>query len=191
MRFVVFLIGMVAVSGCAGAGYFADRGQDAADIFNITVGLGSGVGTRLGPLHAGIGVYSDAIGVRGGKWINIPMAYHDPEALEVELTAWSSEIFMLKEGDCGERHKSYGAQGYPLISYVLSGRRPPNKSDVNGIPGIHPYYLQFDVFAGLLGCIRVGFNLGELVDFLLGWFTIDIFNDDLGSRERQTKDSDR
>jgi hypothetical protein len=33
------------------------------------------------------------------------------------------------------------------------------------------------------GGLRVGFNPGELVDFLLGWTTLDIYNDDLGTRK--------
>lgn len=42
------------------------------------------------------------------------------------------------------------------------------------------YYTQLEVAAGLGYTVRLGFNPGELLDFLLGWTTIDIFGDDVG-----------
>ncbi len=47
----------------------------------------------------------------------------------------------------------------------------------------HPYFTQIEVVAGLLGTLRLGFNPGELLDFILGWTTVDIFNDDRETRE--------
>ena len=37
-----------------------------------------------------------------------------------------------------------------------------------------------DLFTALGRTLRFGFNPGELLDFILGWFTIDIYGDDLG-----------
>jgi hypothetical protein len=31
--------------------------------------------------------------------------------------------------------------------------------------------------------VRCGFNPGELLDFILGWTTIDIFKDDIAGRK--------
>ncbi len=39
---------------------------------------------------------------------------------------------------------------------------------------------------GLGGTLRLGFNPGELLDFLLGWFTIDIYNDDIELNKRKS-----
>jgi len=47
------------------------------------------------------------------------------------------------------------------------------------------YFTQIEVVAGLGGTIRLGFNPGELLDFILGWVTIDIFNDDLEKFEKR------
>ena len=40
------------------------------------------------------------------------------------------------------------------------------------------YYTQIDVVLGILGTVRFGFNPGELIDFILGWSTLDIYRDD-------------
>jgi hypothetical protein len=42
------------------------------------------------------------------------------------------------------------------------------------------YYTQIEAAAGLWYTVRLGFNPGELLDFLLGWTTIDILSDDVG-----------
>jgi hypothetical protein len=53
--------------------------------------------------------------------------------------------------------------------------------------GIHRDWLHdFDFEAGgmaLLG-ITIGFSLGEFLDFLLGWFGLDIADDDTPSRRK-------
>ncbi len=41
------------------------------------------------------------------------------------------------------------------------------------------YCTDMVVAAGLAGTLRLGFNPGKLVDFLLGWTTLDICGDDL------------
>lgn len=47
-----------------------------------------------------------------------------------------------------------------------------------------PYYTQCEVAVGtFFPSIRLGFNPGELLDFILGWTTIDIFRDDLEKDE--------
>jgi hypothetical protein len=43
-----------------------------------------------------------------------------------------------------------------------------------------PYLTQIEVTAACLGGVRAGFNPGELIDFILGWTTLDLFNDDIG-----------
>ncbi|MFO1524078.1 MAG: hypothetical protein U1G05_19045 [Kiritimatiellia bacterium] len=43
------------------------------------------------------------------------------------------------------------------------------------------YYTQIEAEVGLVGSVRIGFNPGELLDFLLGWTTLDVFGDDIGT----------
>jgi hypothetical protein len=49
-------------------------------------------------------------------------------------------------------------------------------------PLLHPFYTQIEVAGGFIATLRVGFNPGELLDFIVGWTTIDLFGDDLGMR---------
>ncbi len=49
------------------------------------------------------------------------------------------------------------------------------KSPVFTVP---TYFTQMEVSLGVFGGVKLGFNPGELLDFLLGWFTIDLYGDD-------------
>jgi len=49
----------------------------------------------------------------------------------------------------------------------------------------HLYRLtQIEAMAGCGHTLRLGFNPGELLDFVLGWAAIDIYDDDVGSEVR-------
>jgi hypothetical protein len=41
---------------------------------------------------------------------------------------------------------------------------------------------QIEFQVGLFFMPRVGFNPGEALDFLFGWFNLDLFGDDLSSQ---------
>ena len=41
------------------------------------------------------------------------------------------------------------------------------------------FLTQIDLVGGFIGTARIGFNVGEFLDFALGWATIDIYGDDL------------
>ena len=47
--------------------------------------------------------------------------------------------------------------------------------DVFTVPS---YFTQIELSVAAFGGIKIGFNPGELLDFLLGWFTIDLYGDD-------------
>ena len=40
------------------------------------------------------------------------------------------------------------------------------------------FYTQIEVAAGAGGSVRLGFNPGELLDFLFGWLGADLYGDD-------------
>ena len=44
----------------------------------------------------------------------------------------------------------------------------------------HLKRILIEVAVGLIRTIRIGFNVGELLDFIVGWTTLDICRDDLG-----------
>lgn len=100
----------------------------------------------------------------------IPKLYMFPIFVEDELRL---------KGESELRHKDYEAIGIfvPLISWVDEPNNPSTK---------WVYNTQIEVAVGLVGTLRLGFNPGELLDFLLGWTTVDIFNDDLKKEKRTT-----
>jgi len=49
------------------------------------------------------------------------------------------------------------------------------------------YFFQVEALIGLGPTVRLGLNCAELLDFIIGWTTIDIFNDDLGQRTPQER----
>jgi len=42
------------------------------------------------------------------------------------------------------------------------------------------YYTQIELAGGLFSSFRIGFNPGEVIDLLLGFLRVDIFDDDIG-----------
>lgn len=58
----------------------------------------------------------------------------------------------------------------------LRATLPEEKAKIHGYPS--SYLLQIDVFFAMYYGIRVGFNIGELFDLILGFTGIDILEDD-------------
>jgi hypothetical protein len=92
-------------------------------------------------------------------------------ACEFDYLVISGDFFADTRPDV--RQKLYSAGGGPLIKDVLPSAK-------QRIPGRPYYYTQIEVVGGLLGSLRLGVNPGELADFLLGWFGVDFFHDDIG-----------
>jgi hypothetical protein len=46
---------------------------------------------------------------------------------------------------------------------------------------------QIEVVVGVIGSVRVGLNAGEFADLLLGWFGIDLFDDDIEMKKLRPK----
>ncbi len=71
------------------------------------------------------------------------------------------------------RNKLYESAGIPFFSWVAE--------DDFFKPTFHSnYYTQLEFAAGIRYGFRIGFNIGETLDFILGWTTIDILKDDIG-----------
>ncbi len=79
-----------------------------------------------------------------------------------------------------------------LVSYPLT---EPEEDQKDWLEEHHmvlnpaPYYSQIDIVAAAGLSVRFGFNPGELADFLLGWFGVDIYHDDL-SRQKKASGCD-
>jgi len=168
----VFLAATVlAGSGCATNEYLANRGRDAADVITLAVGGGAGVRLRVGPLHAGLIAGLGSVGLRGGDFTgNVDDG--EMEALLLAVYYEQDDVIF-----CGERFtlEDNRGKGYHALSHL-----PMVTTDFHGdgrCP-LHPYYTQIEVQGGVLIVPRIGFNIGEFVDFLLGWMNMDVFRDD-------------
>ena len=167
------LVAVVAVTtGCASPdAYFIDRGRDAADIFTATIGAGFGAKARIGPLQSGLLCEIDLVGLRGGVFPsmqqhgNFCFPTPDLQGLVVGIEEFRPDC------DGVFRRKSFCVQNTVPFWTVLG------KYD-----DAWYYYTQIDVVVALLGSARAGFNPGELADFLLGWFGVDIYGDDLEAK---------
>ena len=173
------------MTGCA-ASYWTDRGRDAADIFTVTVGVGGGAKARAGPIHGGLFVGQDKAGLRGGEARSYSVSGCEVFGImSTEYTVLSAEGF----GYGADRGKDYGARGYPLVSFVVAEDEGPLIAGKNG--ALHSYYTQLEVAVGVLGTVRLGLNPGEFMDFILGFTTIDVFNDDLAAANGQEEKSNQ
>ena len=176
----ILTLTVVFGTGCT-SGYWTDRGRDAADIFTISYGYGLGAKAIVGPLHAGLLFNSEIGGMRGGviKPVFEPnSAGHGATpvdfkpAVDLDITLMSLEWF--EEEDASERRKTFKSDSaliYPV--WQLKDRR--------GIPTC----TKLEVVAGCGLSLRLGFNPGELVDFLFGIFGTDLFDDDLEKQYAQ------
>ena len=165
------ILPLLANFGCSSP-YFANRGRDAADIFTFTIGKGGGAKARVGPLQAGLFFNEDFAGLRGGGF--------GPQS------AWKNEKGKLPQDTDLLFFPLFGVYGLDSFhGSILPPGRHKEFEAVSPIPFIYTastpyYYTQIEVAVGFLATIRAGFNPGELLDFLLGWTTIDIFGDDIG-----------
>jgi len=159
---------VATLTGCASTkAYFVDRDRDAADIFTATVGVGGGAKAQIGPLNLGLPFCASwgETGLRGGMLVSSPDDYFGDDGW---LLFFGAEEFDLRSDLRGKS-----------ISFGTIGPEPPR---THGNPA---KFTQIEVVVGLGGTIRLGFNPGELLDFILGWTTIDIYKDDLESRKRK------
>lgn len=190
---LVFLASLV--NGCR-TPYMIDRARDAKDIFTATVGRGGGAFARVGPVHAGLYYGYDLYGLRGGELLR-PQELHEESETFDPLIAFPNlgggpwlyweDTFGFYEQD-SPRGKHYYAEGIcPFISLPGMGPMHRESARLLGSPvRCHPihYLTQCEVAAGLWGTVRIGFNPGELLDFILGWTTVDIFDDDIEAKHR-------
>ncbi len=177
-----------ALPGCFLPAYLADRGRDAADMFTLSFGVGLGAKVQVGPVQAGFLDHLDFIGWRYGTIAHMDLHYQIVSPIPwPQKGGWFSTrgdftCFDYFHGDyrsvAGDRHKEYlVATDVPF--WAPLGSICPTKFDFLEGKSCPAYYTQVEIIIALLPAVRVGFNPGEMLDFLLGWATIDIFDDDL------------
>ena len=163
------VICLIATTGCATSGYWSDRGLDAADILTATVGKGAALGARVGPVKVALNYHEDYAGLRNGNFF--VSGQQDGEELDILIFGVEESVSLRNRG------KDYFAHtvAFLTIPGMDGGYIFP---DSNLTPH---YFTQIQASVGLGGTLRIGVNPGELLDFILGWTTIDIYNDDIAT----------
>jgi len=165
--------------------YIVNRGRDAVDIITVQVGYGGGAKARVGFLQLGCLVDIGLGGIRGGAfqaknefW---PNGFDTPSKLDLNFLWFGAETFGGNELS-NHRGKSFVCRQIvvPILLNPESDtkvREFSEKMEMKHNPW--PYYTQIEAVVAIGPSIRLGFNPGELFDFILGWTTIDIFKDDI------------
>ena len=193
----IFGAAMLAASmaGCT-TGYLADRGRDAADVFTVGVGYGLGTKVRVGPVQLGLLYEVSSASLRGGELSADNQETVGPETGDaLGLMLGRESLFKCRL----PRNKNFLATNlnvFPdesdnllLIPFVFAAEplQTPSRTATRSRPKDQPapyyYYSQIEFVVSLYRSIRIGFNPGELLDFLLGWTTLDIYNDDVEARQ--------
>jgi hypothetical protein len=182
-----FVLGM---SGCTSTNsYFVDRGHDALDIVTLTAGFGLGAKVRAGPVQTGlIGELPWIPLIRGGEItpdINIQYA-GVPIDQDVQCLFMGAERTLAGENR-GKAFLAFSRRS-DLCRLLKIGSQEPasiTREPELDIPFIHlpsrpcpPYFTQIEISVAIGLSLRFGLNPGELLDFVLGLTTLDIYADD-------------
>jgi hypothetical protein len=152
------------------------------------------------------------MGLRGGDWCKWDRDQNE-DCWELELPfplpgpdgrgfSFGFEAF-TPSGEAAKRGKGFGAVSLvPFLTTHLqvSSDRPSTGSGQAGAESVErfespnsitPYLTQVEATVGVVGTMRIGLNPGELLDFLLGWTTLDFYRDDaahgFGARQERAK----
>ena len=166
MRYVWKRLGLLAVLGgvlvlANGCAYLNDRGSDAMDIMDMGFTFSSKpqVGAYVGfQSFLGVG-YANVHGKMFG------MAGHKSGLLDMDFKAGG----MVLQGEEEWAYDGDGLKRHGVGLGLIDGDRPERTMEYFNCPK----FVHLGFFGVNLTC-----HLGELADFLIGWTTLDIGNDD-------------
>lgn len=189
-------------SGCAAFNtYFFDRMNDLADVVKFDVGFGIGLDAHVSVtdlISTGVG-YSDTyrFGLRGGRFgswrdihAGIPVAtalvlFSSPSPGIFSRFSW--DPFVTEFISIGDMSHSTASRFEPVVSesLLLFNTRLTRGSHRSGLfqetewleDPICMFDIEVSATVAIVG-VRFGFSPGHLLDFLLGFLTIDIAGDD-------------
>lgn len=162
---------LLLLSACTS---LSSRAADFADCWRAEAHLGLGAWAQAGPVaHAGMGMPEGLLlGMSLGGW----RYGYDLPRIEGH-TDFPTEVY----GIIGHASSLPGSDQEEMAHtcFILL---PP----ILGLEGPHSYWLHdadVEVGGGFVLCFTLGFSPGEFLDFLLGWFGIDLAGDDGDGRE--------
>jgi hypothetical protein len=141
----------------------------------IAGGLGAGAKARVGPFALGLLYHREAIGLRGGALYKDLSFYNNIGDFHLAVLGHESfSPYEYPKNIWEERKKRYYTP-YLIIPMPIAC---PSSQKIETFA----YLTQIEAVIGFGPSIRLGFNPGELLDFVLGWTTLDIFHDDLNKK---------
>lgn len=200
---------LAAINGGCMSGYVGNRARDAADIMTFTLGAGSGIKARVGPLQLAAFENTDLMGLRAGlgflhgadlvdnkeAYSPLPvfgnMNWADPVA--VDAFTYGKHTVDEHRGEREYIHSrpqfpdwagTFGREIFQHDPETSSERRGKGTLAAAPLPVLvrsrpPAFYTQIEIAGGLLFTLRLGVNPGEFIDFVLGFTGIDLFGDDL------------
>lgn len=181
-RCVIAAAAALAVLG--GCGYAQARFNDFFDLWKVEAKIGPGlqVDTQVGELiHFGVGDSSVKLATYsyGKAWSGQSLEHHFPVSLILSWAEprWRSLHCERFEEEWPE-HRCYWFFPWSL-----------NDSTLRPTP-LHAYDIEAGFVAGIAG-LTFGFSLGEFFDWLIGWTTVDIGDDDLPELRSQKRLTER
>jgi hypothetical protein len=173
--FIISTLLLIAGTSCS-TNYGNNRVIDARDIFSFSVGYGLGAQARVSYLAEGFLLKKDFAGMENG----IPAWYgFDSQATDIEVALGRIHIFNPPYDVYVRKHGVMIAEG-PLCFYI------PRKEKWNP-----KWATQIDATLALGLSVKVGFNPGELFDFIFGVFGYDLYNDDYAEEDFSSKAEDK
>jgi len=180
-----------------GCSYLEARGRDFADCFKASAGIGLGAAThvRVGPIGVGTGLWS---GYSVGLERNREVGYWEEHDVGFPFSIVGAYLLLGNAGASTRSSKSPVNSLYFLSSYSTALSWPCrgpagdylNEGDVafwlwtvghnwDGVVDqkwIDYFWIEVSLRA-IIG-VKAGFNIAEFADFILGWFGIDLCEDD-------------
>ena len=166
-----FLLLFVCMA-CRGPGYYVrDRAMDFADI--VTAGAEKsvyGVNVTAGPLTLGVNESSNGLGVglRAGT-----VGQYSTGSPGGSFTEPDGRSFVLLNS-VSHRPASHCRGGSRAKAFRYRNALLVNMYDISG----YNSFFQFEIAFGLYGGLRVGLNLAEALDFVIGITGLDLLSDD-------------
>ena len=177
----------IILCGCS---YFKDRVNDSMDIIKLSADVGIGVSAyaHLGLIGIGTGLWNgnnygfgrkDSFGTIKEQYLGVPVSQIAgiTHGGHYALSPWLTSVVFIKSDRYNIRGKYTFTKGYFLVWPVLYYDED-NNYDCRANISSWMEYFWIEVSARIFVGTKIGVNLAEIVDFVLGIFTIDIGSDD-------------
>ncbi|MCX7704230.1 MAG: hypothetical protein N2234_09090 [Planctomycetota bacterium] len=193
-EFYIVLCGLIGLSlcGCASIGdYFNNRARDLGECFILEAGIGYGASLHIlctDTISTGIGFSrTNVVGIRHGKvcegfnvHIGLPVSpffavLANEEGFPPLWITDATSVGNQPKGSTTAKQPFYNTQSIIFLNLpAITGEEwranYPNED-------LATFDVEVALTAGFFS-LRIGFSIGQFVDFLLGWLTLDIGKDD-------------